>query len=102
MTLRIQRSEELNSVVIALIGRIQGEQVADLQELLKSESSDRNVILDLSCVKLVDREAVQFLARCESAGIELKHYAGYIREWITQEKSAMQRTDAGSGTSPDS
>ena len=73
-------------MVYALIGRIQAEQVAEVQGLLKSDSSDHNVVLDLTCVKLVDREAVQFLAKCEAGGIELRNCSGYIREWITQEK----------------
>ena len=90
MTLRIQRSEEPESVIYALIGRIQGEQLAEVQELLKSDSSDHNIVLDLACVKLVDREAVQFLATCEAGGIELRNCAGYIREWIAQEKNATQ------------
>ena len=91
MTLRIQRSEKPDSVVYALIGRIQAEQVAELEELLGSNSSDHNVVLDLACVKLVNREAVQFLAECEAGGIELRNCAGYIREWMTQEKTTKQK-----------
>jgi len=37
-------------------------------------------------VKLVDREAVRFLARCEAEGITLVHSPAYIRAWIEQEK----------------
>ena len=91
MTLRIQRWEEPESVVYALIGRIQAEQVAELEELLRSDSSDHNVVLDLACVKLVNREAVQFLAECEASGIGLRNCAGYIREWMTQEKTTKQK-----------
>lgn len=91
MTLRIQRWEKPESVVYALIGRIQAEQVAELEELLRSDSSDHNVVLDLACVKLVNREAVQFLAECEASGIELRNCAGYIREWMTQEKTTKQK-----------
>ena len=91
MTLRIQRWEKPESVVYALIGRIQAEQVAELEELLRSDSPDHNVVLDLACVKLVNREAVQFLAECEASGIELRNCAGYIREWMTQEKTTKQK-----------
>jgi len=93
MTLRIQRSVERRSVVFTLTGRIQADQVPDLEALLKSESSDRDIVLDLRNVKLVDREAVHFLARAESAGTELRNCSAYIREWITQEKNAMQRSE---------
>jgi hypothetical protein len=66
----------------------------DLEALLKSESSDRDIVLDLGHVKLVDRDAVQFLAGREAAGTELRNCSAYIREWITQEKYAMQRKEA--------
>jgi anti-anti-sigma regulatory factor len=93
MTLRIQRSDERKSVVFTLTGRIQAEQVPELEDLLGSESSDHDTILDLRHVKLVDRDAVQFLARSENAGTELRNCSAYIREWITQEKNAMQQNE---------
>jgi hypothetical protein len=93
MTLRIQRSVERRSVVFILTGRIQADQVPDLEALLTSESSDRDVVLDLRQVKLVDRNAVQFLAGREVAGTELRNCSAYIREWITQEKNALQQKE---------
>jgi len=93
MTLKIQRSIERRSVVFILTGRIQAEQVPDLEALLESESSDRDVVLDLRHVKLVDRDAVQFLAGRAAAGTELRNCSGYIREWITQEKNALQQKE---------
>jgi hypothetical protein len=90
MTLKIQRSVERRSVVFILTGRIQVDQVPDLEALLKSESSDRDIVLDLRHVKLVDRGAVRFLSSREGAGTELRNCSAYIREWITQEKNAMQ------------
>ena len=95
MTLRIQRSVERSSVVLVLTGRIQADQVPELEALLKSESSDRDMVLDLRNVKLVDRDAVHFLARSEGAGTELRNCSAYIREWITQEKNARQRSELG-------
>jgi len=47
--------------------------------------------LDLEEVKLVDQDAVRFLARCEAAGARLEGCAPYVREWITREE------DQGSG-----
>ena len=93
MTLRIQRSVERRSVVFILTGRIQADQVPDLEALLRSESSDRDIVLDLGHVKLVDRDAVQFLAGCEAAGTELRNCSAFIREWIRQEKNAMRRNE---------
>ena len=78
-------------MVLTLTGRIQADQVADLDALLGSESSDLNIALDLTHVRLVDREAVQFLASREARGTELRNCSAYIREWITQEKYGLQQ-----------
>lgn len=62
------------------MGRIQGEEVAGLQDLLEAEAADRHLVLDLQEVKLVDRDVVTFLSRCEAAGVTLEHCPAYIRE----------------------
>jgi anti-anti-sigma regulatory factor len=94
MTLRIQRSDEPNQVVLLLVGRIQGNQVAELQALLRSET-DHNLVLDLKDIKLVDRDAVRFLAQSEAAGATLRNCASYIREWISQETNGTQPPERG-------
>jgi anti-anti-sigma regulatory factor len=93
MTLRIQKSDEHNRVVLNLIGRIQANQVAELEALVKSET-DHNLVLDLMHVKLVDRDAVRFLARSEAEGAKLRNCSAFIREWISQERNEMQRVKA--------
>jgi anti-anti-sigma regulatory factor len=93
MTLRIQKSDEHNRVVLTLVGRIQGNQVSELEALLRSET-DHNLVLDLKDVKLVDRDAVRFLARSEAEGAKLRNCSAFIREWISQERNEMQRVKA--------
>ena len=85
MTLRIQRSAK-RDLVFTLSGRMQAHHVPELDRLLESESPDSNIILDLTGVQLVDRDAVQFLAQWESRGAELRNCSPYIREWISQER----------------
>lgn len=84
--LRIQRAAEGESLVFTLSGRIQGEDAAELQRLCELEAKDQRIRLDLQELKLVDREAVRFLAGCEAAGITLVHCPAYIREWIVRER----------------
>jgi len=84
--LKIQRSTQGAFILFTLSGRIQGTDVAELQRLLDLEANKRTLTLDLHEVKLVDREAVRFLARCEAEGITLVHCRAYIRAWIEQEK----------------
>jgi hypothetical protein len=42
--------------------------------------------LDLIELKLVDRDAVRFLMRCEADGMKLEHCPAYVREWMEREK----------------
>jgi hypothetical protein len=90
MTLRIQRSIERKRVVLTLTGRIQAAQVPELLAQLRSESTAHGIVLDLEQVKLVDRDAVLFLALSEALGARLRNCSAYIRKWIDQERSARR------------
>ena len=76
-------------MVFALSGRIQTEYVAELQNLVDFAAAKNSVVLDLEEVRLVDREAVQFLARCEMEGVGLDNCPAYIREWIEKERTQL-------------
>jgi hypothetical protein len=77
---QIRRSVDKGLVTIALSGRIEEEQLSELETLLESEAG--RVVLDLTDVRLVHREAVKFLLKCEDGGIELRNCPSYVREWI--------------------
>lgn len=79
--LKIQRSEN-EELIFALSGRIEEQHVPELQELLAGETETARIALDLEEVRLVDREAVRFLATCEARGIKLRNCPSYVREWI--------------------
>lgn len=87
MTLRIERSEWRGFTVFTLTGRIGAEQVADLKELFGPPTDYVRVILDLSDVRLADREAVKFLRSCELDGMKVKNCPAYMREWMNREKA---------------
>ena len=91
MTLRIDISDERERVIFTLTGRIQADQVSELQTLVHSELPDHNLVLDLAQVKLVDRDAVRFLAQIEAQGARLRNCSAFIREWISQERNEMKR-----------
>jgi hypothetical protein len=84
--LKIHRSAQGAFVLFTLSGRIQADEVTELQRLFALEANQQNLTVDLHEVKLVDREAVRFLARCEADGITLVHCPAYIREWIERER----------------
>ena len=90
MTLRIDISDEHDRVVFRLTGRMQAEQVSELQALVKSELPDHSLVLDLMEVKLVDRDAVRFLAEIEAHGARLRNCSAFVREWISRERDGMK------------
>ena len=77
--------EEGEQVRLVLSGRIEVAQVAELRRLIDDECRHGAIVLDLKEVRLVDRDAVMFLVRCESSGITLENASAYIREWINRE-----------------
>jgi anti-anti-sigma regulatory factor len=83
--LRIQRAAD-GEVLFTVSGRLDAENVGDLQMLLDSEAKGRRIALDLKDLTLVDQGAVSFLKRCEADNIKLKNCPAYIREWITRER----------------
>ena len=88
--LKIQRSAN-DKVVFTLSGRIEAEDVAELQRLFDLEGEGDHLTLDLKDVPLLDRDAVKFLARREADGIQLDNCPAYIREWIEREKEHKNR-----------
>ena len=83
--LKIQRVTN-SYVVFTLSGRMDAENVAELKELIASEARGRRIVLELSDLTLVDRDAVKFLERCETDSIKLENCPAYIREWIARER----------------
>ena len=80
--LRIRRSSN-GEVVFSLSGRIDSENVTELESLIRAEGKDRRIVIDLKNVTLAGEGAIIFLAHCEAGDITLLNCLPYIREWIT-------------------
>lgn len=81
--LRVGTFRENGYTNFALSGRIEERHVSELKGIiLEAETEAAEVLLDLEEVKLVNREAVKFLAACEGRGIKLINCPSYIRAWI--------------------
>ena len=91
--LKIQRSAN-GRVVFTVSGRIEAEDVKELQELLALETAGRQLVLDLRDVTLVNQDAVKFLAGCEADSIKLENCPAYIRVWIegVKDRTRYRRT----------
>jgi anti-anti-sigma regulatory factor len=81
--LRTKRTENAQ-VLFTLSGRIETEDIKQLQQLLAAETSGQQLVLDLRDVTLVNEDAVKFLGRCETDGIKLKSCPLHVRKWIDQ------------------
>ena len=88
--LRIDRTAN-GQVVFTLSGRMQTEDIEQVQQLLAVETPGRPVTFDLRDVTLVNQDAVTFLADCEVKGIELESCPLHVRNWIDQEKRRNRR-----------
>ena len=78
-------------VLFTLSGRIETEDIKQLQQLLVVETSGQQLILDLRDVTLVNQDAVKFLGGCEADGIKLENCPLHIRKWIDQLKDRPRR-----------
>ena len=67
---------------MALSGQIDEKDLPELQALIPLDADHKNITLDLEELRLVDREAVGYLAACEAIGIELRNCPAYVRKWL--------------------
>jgi anti-anti-sigma regulatory factor len=73
-------------VVFKLSGRMDAENVSELEMMLREQGSGSRTVLDLKDLTLVDQDVVRFLGRCEADCIQLRNCPAYIRQWINQEE----------------
>jgi hypothetical protein len=92
--LKITRATN-GEVVFKLSGRMNAENVGELEKLFSVEASGCGIVLDLGDLTLVDQDVVSFLGHCEADGIQLKNCPAYIREWITGERDADEENAWG-------
>ena len=86
MTFRIETAARGKFTVFVLSGRIGKQAIAELRRLFELQTDNRDIVLDLKGVSLVDREVIGFLTRCQADGVKLENCASYLREWMEREK----------------
>jgi hypothetical protein len=85
MTFRIETAARGSSTVFILSGRLETPVIAELSRLLELQT-ERDIVLDLKDVGVIDREIMRFFLRCEAHGVKLENCRSYIREWMEREK----------------
>ena len=84
--LKIHRSGN-GEVVLTLSGRMDHESTIELEDVIEAEEmTGRQIVLDIKDLTLVGQSDIDFLARCEAAGIKLVHCARYVRDWIAKQQ----------------
>jgi len=84
--LRIARSIDGNTTVLAVSGRIDAEQLPELRRFIDEKKCARDLVIDLGEVSLVDVEVVRFLLRCEDQDVRIARCPAYVREWMARER----------------
>ena len=92
--LKILRSTKDKSVILTLIGRIEGENLTELKRVMSLEARGHNLALDMKDVTLVDQSAIRFLAGCEADSVTLENCPAYIRDWIAAENRQGKKRKA--------
>ena len=76
-------SQRAGRVTLALKGSLYAEMLPEINRAIgKSQAVEKQVNLDLSEVRLLDREAACFLAAQRRRGIELVNCPLYLTLWI--------------------
>lgn len=84
MTFKIERAFDGKRVLLRLSGRLRSEHLAELESLI--EEGTPSVTLDLDEITEVDVDAVNFLRKRQTEGIELRNCPPYICEWMDRER----------------
>jgi hypothetical protein len=95
---KMTRVVDRNWVSFRMSGHLEAEHLVEIQNALADEGTNENVVLDLSEVTVIAREAVRFLAHFEVDRIDLHKCPTYIRQWIAQERRAMMRREEAEPT----
>ena len=93
---KMKKVVERNWVTLRMSGHLEAEHLVEIQNALADEGTHENVVLDLSEVTVIAQEAIRFLACFEIHRIDLHKCPIYIRDWLAQERRAMQRRHAES------
>ena len=88
--LKIHRSGN-GEVVLTLSGRMDHESTVELENVIEAEMKGHQIVLDIKDLTLVGQSDIDFLARCEAAGIKLVNCARYVREWIARQQGGKSR-----------
>jgi len=85
--LKIQRAMD-QTAVFTVSGRLDGENVRELCQLIDAEPPGAPVVVDLTDLVLADRDAIRYLRDCETGDrVVLRNCPEYVRVWMSADES---------------
>ena len=85
--LKIHRTMD-QTAVFTVSGRLDGENVRELCQLIDAEPPGSPVVVDLMDLVLADREAIRYLRDCETGDrVVLRNCPEYVRVWMSADES---------------
>ena len=85
--LKIQRTMD-QTAVFTVSGRLDGENVRELCQLIDAEPPGNPVVVDLTDLVLADREAIRYLRDCETGDrVVLRNCPEYVRVWMSADEN---------------
>lgn len=85
MTFKIERWQRGPVTVVSINGRIESDEIGELEQFLGPRDGFHRLVLDLKETRLVDHGIVKFLAQCERHGMTIENCPTYIQKWIEKE-----------------
>jgi anti-anti-sigma regulatory factor len=83
------RQDPAGPVTLAIAGKCNGGCLGELRRAIqKARRMQRQIVIDMSEVTLVDRPSLQFLAAQARDNITLVNCPAYIEPWIAKEEGA--------------
>jgi anti-anti-sigma regulatory factor len=85
--LKIQRTMD-QTAVFTVSGRLDGENVRELCQLIDAEPPGAPVVVDLTDLVLADRDAIRYLRDCETGDrVVLRNCPEYVRVWMSADEN---------------
>lgn len=81
-----------DSITLAVAGHVSLESLAEIRRLMER---GKQIVLDLSEVTLLDREAAIFFGEVVSRGVEVINCPPYITDWIPGKRCVPARRIPG-------
>jgi anti-anti-sigma regulatory factor len=85
------RHDPMGPVTLTIAGKCSGGCLGELRRAIdRARRAQKQIVIDMSEVTLVDRPSLQFLAAQKRENITLVNCPVYIQSWISKEDGAME------------